>query len=90
MFSKIQGYAMAAGGVIIAVGLGFLYALGLGKKVERANQIKASEENQHEFEQSISAGHEAGNAERNQLNDGSVHPDPYDRAQQRKGRDGSL
>lgn len=90
MFSGLKKWLLIGIGGLITLGSIFLYIIGLGRKVERADNIEEGIKNDTTFDQHIQAGHEAGNVARHDAAVGglpkpSTQPDPNDRAQRRKG-----
>lgn len=85
MFTKIQLWLAGAGALIGGTLLAVLYVFGLGKKQAQADSIVAGQEEKDEFQDSIRAGHDAGNAAAN----GGLVPvdsDPNNRANRRPGK----
>lgn len=78
MLAKMKLYAIAIGGIAVAIGLTFLYIFGLGKKVERADTIVEAEKQEDRHDSLVDTAHRAGDAARSELQPGSK--DPYDRA----------
>lgn len=79
-------WVLGAGGVLVAVTALLLrlynQAFGAGKDSQKVDDYESGSRESADFQESIAAGHNAGNATRN---GGNVHTiDPNDRANSRK------